>query len=234
MSPKDAGVKNGSLVRASALGAAACALVLSHAPAADARQEAQKPAAPAAESIRRPTVNTMPFVDFARKAKKMFEEGRIGPETTLDMSASAELSDSGGFKPESVRIQWRTLSNEDAALIAQYFLTAVSQSGILYGLRGEVKAVTLAVRVDRQNVAVDFAGETASEESAERLATAYSMLLVAARASSAGTNEGEMYRSVKFTSDGRQFKMSLETPKAAAARWVADALARREAREQRR
>ncbi|MET0621556.1 MAG: hypothetical protein ABW250_01115 [Pyrinomonadaceae bacterium] len=182
------------------------------------------------KDVSRPRINVKPFEDVALVGKQLVEQGKLGPDTTLDVSATAERGADGRLKPESVAIQWHTTApDETLAALARQVLNAFSESRVLSGLEG-VKAVRLALKLDRQNVSVKVACETPGEAEAERYAEGYGILVRMGVIAKKGTDEGELYKRLGFSSEGKMFNMSFEMPRAEAARMIANMLAKQAAK----
>ena len=210
--------------------ALACALALGL-PRAHAQQGQNQPGAPADEKVRPPAANTLPFVSLAEQGRMMAESGRLGLDTPLDMSATAELNEDGSFKPESVKLEWRAGSaDEDVSALAQQLFKAIDASRLLATLSGRAKSVRLDARLDRANVTLALGTEFASAEEAKRMALGYEMLLLMGRKAKAGTAEGALYEALKTTSDGNVFRVVFEMPKETVAKMVAELLDKRAAR----
>jgi hypothetical protein len=180
--------------------------------------------------VRPRVANVSPFIQLAEKGRMMAEAGRIGWDSTLDMTATAELNEDGSFKPETVEIQWREAGDEHVVELAQQLVTATGVSRILALLGGRAKSVRLDARLDRANVTLALATEFASEKDAAQTAQGYDLLLLVGRKAKAGTAEGALYEALKLTSDGKAFRMVFEMPKETVAKMVAEMLDKRAAR----
>jgi hypothetical protein len=210
---------------------ALCAVALS-VPLASAAQESKPVEGQDGAAVRRPPeINVKPFEDIALEGKKLVEQGRLGPDSTLDLSVTAELNDDGTLKPETVKIDGAA-SDDSVDVLARQFVRALSQSKV-FGILSEegAKAVRLTLRLDRQNAFFEAASEMPSEDEAARMARGYDVLSHVASVTKRGTSEGELYNAIKFSNDGRQFIMTFEMPKDAAAKIIADLLARKAAKE---
>ncbi|HEX7314075.1 MAG TPA: hypothetical protein VF297_09135 [Pyrinomonadaceae bacterium] len=185
-----------------------------------------------ATGVRRPgeNVNGLPFVELAEKSRMLVETGRLGFDTALDMSATAELNEDGSFKPETVKIDWRAGDDEEVRSLARHLLTAISESKLLAVLDGAAKAVRLTARLDRENLALGLEAELVSEAEASKWATGYGTLMLMARKAKEGTDEGRLYEALKVASEGRVVKVAFEMPKVFAAKMVAEMLDKRAAR----
>jgi hypothetical protein len=179
---------------------------------------------------RPPEINTKPFEDIARQGKELIDQGKLDlKNSTLDVTATAERNDDGTLKPETVKIDGLA-NDENLNMLAQQVVTALSQSKILSILKG-AKNVRLGLKLDGENVSIKVISELPTEEDASKNATGYASLVALGRIAKRGTNEGELYNNIKFDNDGRQFIMSFEMPKDAAAKMIADMLAKKAAKE---
>lgn len=200
-------------------------------------QEGQKPAPKPQEfeeagpsiAVPRAVVNVKSFEDVALAGRQLVERGKLGPETALEVTATAERAEDGRLRPESVKIEWHTSADEAVAALAQRLLVAFSESRVLAPLEG-VKTVRLGLKLDRQNVSVLVAGEMPSEVEAARYAEGYGFLLKTARMVKSGTDEGRLYERIAIASEGKTFKMTFEMPRGEAARMISEMLARRAAK----
>jgi hypothetical protein len=186
----------------------------------------------AAESgIKRPpAINTKPFEDIAREGKKLFDDGKLNLNSAIEVTAVAALNPDGTLV-EPVQLNWVTASDESTAALARQLITALSQSKLLAILDG-AKEVGLALKLDQQNVSIRITSELPTDEDAGKYATGYGMLLALARNSKKGTNEGELYKNLKVTNDGKQFVLTFEMPKDAAGKMIGEMLAKRDAAAQ--
>jgi hypothetical protein len=180
----------------------------------------------AAAALPRPMINVKPFEDLALTGKRLVDEGKLGPDTTLDVSATAELMGDGRLRPETVQVFWLAPTDETLAQLTQQLLTAVSESRMLGALEG-AKSVRLGLKLDRQNVSVLVASEMPSADKAGKFADGYNILVRTGAEVKRGMAEGTLYERLRFTSDGKVFKMSFEMPRAEAGRMIADMLEKR-------
>jgi hypothetical protein len=194
---------------------------------AQKKAEAELDKIAAENGIKRPpTINTKPFEDIARQGKKLVEDGKLNLNSAIEVTATATLNPDGTLA-EPVEYHWLTPGDENTSALAQQLVTALSQSKVLAILEG-ARTVNLALKLDQQNVSVRVAGELPTDADASKYATGYGMLLALARTSKKGTNEGELYKSLKVDSDGKQFVMSFEMPKEAAGKMIAEMLAKKD------
>ncbi len=182
------------------------------------------------EAVRRPTLNVRPFENLALVGKWLVQQGKLGPDTTLDVSATAEPDADGRLKPESVQVLWHTSTDETLVTLTRQALTAFSESRVLSALEGAT-AVRLALKLDRHNVSFQMACEMPAESEARKYVDAYGLMVKMGRIAKSGTDEGELFKRLGFSSEGKVFKMSFEMPRAEAARMIADMLAKKAAKD---
>jgi hypothetical protein len=181
---------------------------------------------------RPPVINTKPFEEIAFKGKELVDQGKLDlKNSVIDVAVAAERNEDGTLKPESVQFNWKTASDENTAALAQQLVTALSQSKVLVVLKG-AKTVTMALALDGEKVSVKVMGEMPSEDEARKTADGCAMMVGIGRLAKKGTNEGELYNNLKFSSDAKQFTMSFEMPKDAAGKMIADMLAKKAAAAQ--
>jgi hypothetical protein len=179
-------------------------------------------------------INALPFVETVRRGVELYRQGKLGPATRLDMAATAKRLEDGTLDLNSVKLT--SLSADDDLLaLAQQLLVAVSQSRILAGLEG-ASDVTFGLRLDERVVAVRISCEMPterdanryanSERDANRYANGYSALLGVGAQVKKGTREGELYKKMQITSEGKLFTFRFEMPKEEAGRMLAEALAK--------
>lgn len=180
--------------------------------------------------VRRPSVNTKPFEELAQKGKEMYDQGKLDVNSVVDVTATAERNEDGTFKPETVKINWVTANDPVTAELAQMVVTALSQSKALGVLEG-VRFVSMGLKLDGQRITLRIANEFADEAAAAKQSEGYALLVVAARMTKSGTDEGELYKNLKVGREGKQLVVTFEMPKEAAGKMIADMLARKAAKE---
>ena len=173
--------------------------------------------------------NVKPLRDVAAEAKGLLEEGRLGPDTRVDVTAKGERNDDGTLKPDTLVFNWTTGSDEVAASLAQRLVSALSESK-LFGVLEGAKEVSIRFRLDESNALLSLAADLPSAERAKRLADDYSLLLEIAAMYRKGTLEGVLYKSAKFTRDGGRFTFTFEIPKETLSKVIAFARSKQDAR----
>lgn len=212
--------------------------MLALAQAAPAAQESLRPAAEGEiEQLARETrirlsfVNVRPLRDVLADAGELIAGGRVGMHSRVDVTAKGQLDEYGLLKPETVELSWTKASDEVAASLAQRFVAALGQSKLFSVLEG-AKEVTVRVGIDETDALFTVAADLPEPGRAKRLADGYGGLLVIASRNKEGAPEGELYRSVKVSSDGNRFAFTFEMPKEELGRIIADVLAKRAAEQE--
>ena len=182
------------------------------------------------ETLRRPVLNVRPFKDLALRGKQLAEQGKLNADTVIDASATAERMEDGRLRPESVQVVWNSVSDETAASLSQQLLTALSESRVLSALEG-AKTIQMGLKLDRQNVSVSIAAEMPSTAEAENYAVGYDTLATYGKLTRRGLPEEQLYKRLRFTSEGKMFKMSFEMPRDEATRLIGDMLAKKAAKD---
>lgn len=208
--------KHASRRRASLL----AALCLLAAPAASVAQQAgQKDGA-----RRPPTGNAKPLDDFLAEGKRLLDEGKLGPQTTFDVTVNAEMDGWGHLKTDTLRSNY-VVSGGPGMTPADRLVEAISRSRLFSGLEG-AKEVRLSLKLDARAFYAAASSELESEEKASQYVTGYRMLLEVERATKRGTPEGQLYRGASLGSEGRRFAVKLELPREAAVRLLGEAVDR--------
>lgn len=195
-------------------------------------QEAELDKIAAATGVERPPrINTKPFEDIAQKGKTMFDEGKLNLSGTVGVTGTAERNEDGTLNRDTVKLEWEQASDENMALLAQEFITALSESKVLSLLKG-VKNVQMRLRLDQEKLTVRIVSEADTDARASQMATGYGLLLVGARKAREGTDEGELYKNLSVSAEGKQFVMNFEMPREAAGKMLAAMLAKKAAAAQ--
>ena len=192
------------------------------------RAEAEMERIAKENGIARPpgNINTKPFEDIAVKGKELFDQGKLNLNSAIDVTATGELNEDGTLKPETVKLNWVTASDENTAALAQQLVTAMSQSKVLVILK-DAKNVTISLKLDQQTVKIAVMSDLPSEAEAMKTALGCSALVAIGRSAKKGTNEGTLYENLKFDSAGKQFAMNFEMPKDAAGKMISEMLAKK-------
>ncbi|HEX8282360.1 MAG TPA: hypothetical protein VF588_03355 [Pyrinomonadaceae bacterium] len=199
----------------------------------EARQkaEAQMDEVEKQTGVKRPRINPAPWEDLAKEGKQLFDEGKLNVNSAVDVSATAERDADGKLKPESVNVRWnKPPPDATAELMARKVITAVSESKMLSALEG-AKGVDMSLKVDEQDIAVVIGNQFPTAAEAEKIAGAYATLLFAARISRSGTEDAELYKSVKISQDGTRLVITFKMPKDAAGKMIADILSKKAAKD---
>lgn len=192
------------------------------------RAEAEMERIARENGIARPpgNINTKPFEDIAIKGKELFDKGQLNFNSAIDVTATGELNEDGTLKPETVKLEWATASDQNTADLAQQLITAMSQSKVLVVLKG-AKQVRISLKLDQQTVKIAVLSELPTEEEAMKTALGCSALVAIGKQAKKGTNEGILYENLKFDNQGKQFAMNFEMPKDAAGQMIKEMLAKK-------
>ena len=180
--------------------------------------------------VSRPEINRKPWEDLLAEGKQLFDAGKLDLNNAVDVSATAERDVDGKLKPDTVNIKWNKPGDETSALLAQKVITAVSESKILSKLEG-AKGVDLSLKLDGQDILIVIGNEFLSEAEAKKFAEGYALMLFAARVAESGSDEAELYNSVKVKPDGKRFVITFQMPKETAGKVLGNIIAKKAAKD---
>ena len=181
--------------------------------------------------VPRPSINKQPFEDFARDAKKLFDEGKLDLDSGIEVTATGDVREDGTLDPDTTKLDWGKVTNENNRLAARMLLTAISQSKMFSNLEG-MKAVSMSLKLDEQNVSIRIVSDMPSELDAKKKAEGYAGMIFFAKLSRDGTSDGAIYRSLKFKYEGKQFILNFDMPRDAAGKILGEVLAKQAAAAQ--
>ena len=181
--------------------------------------------------VKRPDINKKPFEDFAREAKKLYDEGKVDLNSVVEVNATGPVMEDGTLNPDETKLEWVSAQNDNNALLAQMLLTAISQSKTFANLEG-AKVVKMSLKLDNEKISINILSDLPTEADAKTKAEAYAGMVFLAKLARSGTNEGELYKGLKFNYEGTQFKMSFEMPRDAAGKILGEVLAKQAAAAQ--
>jgi hypothetical protein len=181
--------------------------------------------------VKRPDINKKPFEDFAREAKKLYDAGKVDLNSAVEVNATGPVMEDGTLDPDATKLEWVSAQNENNAMLAQMLLTAISQSKTFSNLEG-AKVVKMSLKLDSEKISIDILSDLPTEADAKTKAEAYAGMVFLAKLARSGTNEGELYKGLKFNYEGKQFKMSFEMPRDAAGKILGEVLAKQAAAAQ--
>lgn len=181
--------------------------------------------------VKRPIINRKPFEDFARDAKKLYDEGKVDLSSVVEVNATGPLMEDGTLDPAATTLEWVTAKNDSNAMLAQMLLTAISQSKTFANLEG-AKVVNMSLKLDQEQITINIVSDLPSESDAKIKAEGYAGMVLLAKWAKGGTNEGELYNGLKFNHKGKQFMMSFVMPRDAAGRILGEVLAKKAAAAQ--
>jgi hypothetical protein len=176
-------------------------------------------------------INTKPFEDIIVKGKELFDQGKLNLNSAIEVTATGELNTDGTLKPETVRLNWVTASDENMAELARQLLTAMSQTRVLAMLqnkKGEMpKGVNMSLKLDQQNVKIAVLTDMQTEDEASNAAMGFGGMVALGRMTKKGKDEAILYENIKFGSAGKQFTMNFEMPKDEAGKMITEMLAKK-------
>lgn len=181
--------------------------------------------------VKRPDINKKPFEDFALEAKKLYDAGKVDLSSAVEVNATGPVMEDGTLDPALTKLEWVSAQNENNAVLAQMLLTAISQSKTFSNLEG-AKVVNMSLKLDSEKISINILSDLPTEADAKTKAEAYAGMVLLARFARSGTNEGELYKGLKFNYEGKQFKMSFEMPRDAAGKILGEVLAKQAAAAQ--
>jgi hypothetical protein len=149
----------------------------------------------------------------------------------VEVNATGPVMEDGTLDPALTKLEWVSAQNENNAMLAQMLLTAISQSKTFSNLEG-AKVVKMSLKLDSEKISIDILSDLPTEADAKTKAEAYAGMVFLAKLARSGTNEGELYKGLKFNYEGKQFKMSFEMPRDAAGKILGEVLAKQAAAAQ--
>jgi hypothetical protein len=170
--------------------------------------------------VQRPqTINKRPFTELLAKYKTLKDKGE------LDLSGSIEMVIVGDLKPDgkldNVEVVQK-LGDPRLTQVAKDFVAALSDSGVLNFLKDPKNPalppdrLTLTVKLDETDIAVNVYSELNSEERAKEMASGYNTLLSLGAWAKKGKDEEVLYKSTKVSATGKQIVVDFSLPRATA------------------
>jgi hypothetical protein len=173
-----------------------------------------------ATGVQRPqTINKRPFTELLAKYKTLKDKGE------LDLSGSIEMVIVGDLKPDGKldRVEVvQKLGDPRLTQAAKDFVAALSDSGVLNFLKDPKNPslppdrLTLTVKLNETDIAVNVYSELNSEERAKELASGYNTLLSVGAWARKGKDEEVLYKNTKVSATGKQIVVNFSLPRATA------------------
>jgi hypothetical protein len=170
--------------------------------------------------VQRPqTINKRPFTELLAKYKTLKDKGE------LDLSSSIEMVIVGDLKPDGKLDKVEVIQKMgDPRLtqVAKDFIAALSDSGVLNFLKDPKNPtlppdrLTLTVKLDETDIAVNVYSELNSEERAREMASGYNTLLSVGALVRKGKDEEVIYKNTKVSATGKQIIVNFTLPRATA------------------
>lgn len=170
--------------------------------------------------VQRPqTINKRPFTELLAKYKTLKDKGE------LDLSGSIEMVIVGDLKPDGKLDKVEVIQKMgDPRLtqVAKDFVAALSDSGVLNFLKDPKNPtlppdrLTLTVKLNETDIAVNVYSELNSEERAQEMASGYNTLLSVGALVRKGKDEEVIYKNTKVSATGKQIVVNFSLPRATA------------------
>lgn len=161
-----------------------------------------------------PQINTLPFTNLLKQAKKMRDAGELDLSGNLEIEAEGDRQDDGRLT--NVEVTNAATSNPKLVQLAKDFIAALSDSKALVALKG-ARHLKMKVTLDDKEVAVRILSEMGSESEASNSVLGYNAALVVGAFSKKGRDEEAIFKSVRITSEAKQVVLTFNMPRKAAA-----------------
>lgn len=168
---------------------------------------------------RPPTVNKRPFTELLAKYKTLKDKGELDLSGSIEMVIVGELKPDG--KLDKVEVVQKT-GDPRLTQAAKDFVAAMSDSGVLNFLKDPKNPtlppdrLTLTVKLNESDIAVNVYSELNSEERAKEMASGYNTLLSLGAWAKKGKDEEVLYKSTKVSAVGKQIVVTFSLPRATA------------------
>ena len=173
-----------------------------------------------ASGVQRPqTINKRPFTELLAKYKTLKDKGELDLSGSIEMVIVGELKPDG--KLDKVEVVQKT-GDPRLTQAAKDFVAALSDSGVLNFLKDPKNPtlppdhLTLTVKLNETDIAVNVASEMNTEERAKEMASGYNTLLSLGAWAKKGKDEEVLYKSTKVSATGKQIVVDFSLPRATA------------------
>ena len=164
---------------------------------------------------RPPRINAEPFKKLLSKGKEMRDTGKLDLNNPLQLSVEADLKPDGTL--DNLEIKGET--TPDMLALAREFIQALSDSKALSFVQ-DANHVTMNLALDKEKVAVEVVTEVATEQRAEELARGFNGYLFFGQLNKKGTDEGEIWKSMKISSEDKKIMMKFDMKREDAGRML--------------
>ena len=187
-------------------------------PSPDAEQEAARKKAEeeldkvaAENNVKRPKeINTRPFTDLLKAAKKRRDEKKLNLDGVIELTVEADGPADGKLMNAKVTDK---RGDKVLELTALEFIAALSDSGVLVFLE-DAKHLRVSVKLDQTTVEVVAATEVDSEERARQLEKTYGLMIVLGRFAKQGKDEEVYYNHTQVSSKEKEVSVKFAMPRA--------------------
>src|SRR5687767_1259683 len=174
-----------------------------------AEEELDKVAAE--NGVKRPNeINTRPFTDLLKAAKKRRDEKQLNLDGVIELTVDADRSPDGKLINAKVTDKRGDKVLETTAL---EFIAALSDSGVLIFLE-DAKHLRVSVKLDQTTVEIVAATEVDSEERARQLERTYGLMIVLGRLAKQGKDEEVYYNHTQVNSKEKEVSVKFSMPRA--------------------
>lgn len=175
------------------------------------KAEAELDRMAAENGVKRPKeINTRPFTDLLKAAKKMRDEKKLNLDGVIELTVEADLAADGKLINAKVTGGRGDKSLESTAL---GFIAALSDSGVLDFLEG-MKHLRVTVKLDQSNVEVVASSEVDSEDRARQLERTFGGMIVLGRIVKRGKDEEVYYNHTQVSSKEKEVSVKFNMPRA--------------------
>ncbi|HYE15295.1 MAG TPA: hypothetical protein VD968_12685 [Pyrinomonadaceae bacterium] len=175
--------------------------------------QAQATEAGVKAGVKRPgKVNMAPLRAFLTRSKTLKEQGKLDLSKRRSLTVEGDRAEDGTLS--NVSVTGESSSEANFRRAANDFVSAMNESRALQFLEG-VSRVRMTFTLDGERFLADTSAETPSPARAEEMARGYRMMVNIARLMSRGKEEAVVLGGMKFSSNGKQLLMTLDTPREA-------------------
>jgi hypothetical protein len=174
-----------------------------------AEEELDKVAAE--NGVKRPNeINTRPFTDLLKAAKKRRDEKQLNLDGVIELTVDADRSPDGKLMNAKVTDK---RGDKVLEITALEFIAALSDSGVLIFLE-DAKHLRVSVKLDQTTVEIVAATEVDSEERARQLERTYGLMIVLGRLAKQGKDEEVYYNHTQVSSKEKEVSVKFAMPRA--------------------
>lgn len=177
---------------------------------------------------RLPKINTKPFSDLLATGKKMVDEKRLNLDGGVELTVEADRNADGTLG--NIKITG-TADNEGLNKLAEDFVAALSDSKLFLALP-DIQHMTMALKLDKETLSVNVAGDVKSAARAKEMETGYGAMVGLARLKKGDSDDAELWKGVKISSQDAKFVMDFKMTREAAAGLVAKQIAKQQQQQQ--